>query len=365
MKILEFIPTLGPGGGQSLVVDLCNELAETEDITLVTLRDDTLKYYGFMAKDLSVKVKHKSLKLPENSNWKTMLGIYKAIKEEKPDIIHFHMCISFALFAICCLGWRYPIVQTIHNDIKSSYSKTSYKLIIRLTGWLHLCRYVTICDTNSQDFKKAYPGIFNRMIYNGRKPLVQTEKYPMVKKEIEGYKMNEQTKVYLHVARCNPQKNQRLLIEVFNVLIAGGANAILLIIGFRNEVPEEKYLKKIASHTILFLGTKSNVIDYLLNADCFILSSVFEGMPITIIEALNCGVPVVSTPVSGVVDVVKSGENGYVSENHTLEAFKEAVELSYKNISIIQNNTKSAIKDSPLTIKRCASEYLKLFKEIK
>lgn len=364
MKILEIIPTLGPGGGQSLVVDLCNELAKTENVVLVTLRDDTQKYYGFMSKDLESSVNHFSLCLPETSNWLTMWGIYKIIKKEKPNIVHFHMCITYSLLAVLLLGWRYKIVQTIHNDIKTSYSSVKCRFIISITGWLRLNRFVTICKTNYNDFKKIYPGIENTLIFNGRKPLKKTELFQSVQQEIITMKPSPNTKVYLHVARCNPQKNQRLLIEGFNEFIKQGYDAILIVIGFRNEYPEEEILKNIACDRIFFLGTKSNVADYIYNSDCFILSSAYEGMPITVIEALNCGIPVVSTPVSGVIDVINSGKNGYISKDFSKIEFVRAIKQSYLTMHEINETTRVNITNNPCSIIDCAEKYKTLFRKI-
>lgn len=364
MKILEIIPTLGPGGGQSLVVDLCNELGKTDDVVLVTLRDDTQKYYGFMVKELDSAVNHISLCLPETNNWLTMWGIYKLIKREKPDIVHFHMCITFSLLAVLLLGWKYKIVQTIHNDIRTSYSSAKYRFIISVTGWLRLSRFVTICKTNYNDFKRIYPGVENTMIFNGRKLLAKTALFQSVQHEVEKMKPTENTKVYLHVARCNPQKNQRLLIEGFNDFIKQGYDAILLVIGFRNEYPEEELLIKTACDRIYFLGTKTNIADYIYNSDCFILSSAYEGMPITVIEALNSGVPVVSTPVSGVLDVVESGTNGYVSKNHSKIEYVKAIQQSFLMMSDIKSATKNNITNSLCTIKNCAANYRTLFKKM-
>lgn len=364
MKLLEIIPTLGPGGGQSLVVDLCNELSKTEDVVLVTLRDDKQKYYGFMTKDVNPSVNYISACLPETKNWVTMWGIYKLIKKEKPDIVHFHMCITFSLLAVLLLGYRYKIVQTIHNDIKTNYSRLKFRLIILVTGWLRLSHFVTICKTNYNDFKKTYPGVSNTMIFNGRKQMERTELFQSVSQEVEAMKYTHDTKVYLHVARYNSQKNQYLLIEGFNEFINKGYDAVLLVIGFRNEFPEESILKHMACNRIFFLGTRSNVVDYIYNSDCFILSSAYEGMPITVIEALNCGVPVVSTPVSGVIDVVESGKNGYISKDHSKTEFVKAIEQSYLTMPVISETTKLGIIKNQCTITSCAAKYRNLFKKI-
>lgn len=57
----------------------------------------------------------------------------------------------------------------------------------------------------------------------------------------------------------------------------------------------------------------------MLNADIFCLSSNFEGMPITLLEASLAGLPAVSTPVCGAVDLIKDGVNGFLSKSHSLK----------------------------------------------
>jgi hypothetical protein len=79
--------------------------------------------------------------------------------------------------------------------------------------------------------------------------------------------------------------------------------------------------------SVVFAGLRSaaEVADLLRLADAFLLSSAYEGMPMSLLEALGCGVPVVTTKVGEVTRVVHHGLNGQVVEDHSVEAFARAI----------------------------------------
>ena len=226
-------------------------------------------------------------------------------------------------------------------------------------GWL---KFVTISQTNYDDFCNIYPKLQNNLIYNGRAPLNKTDRFKNVVEEINSYRLSERTKVFLHIARCNPQKNQKLLIDAFNRYLADGTDAILLIIGAHfDDTKEGILLKKSACDKIHFLGTRKNVSDYIMNSDAFCLSSIFEGMPITLIECLNSGLPVISTSVCGIVDVVKDGKNGILCKDLNVLSYVDSLkrfEKEQQNIKLYCIENKN---NSPFTIKICAKNYIDLF----
>ena len=130
--------------------------------------------------------------------------------------------------------------------------------------------------------------------------------------------------------------------------------------GFDSALGKEIIAK--ACSDIHFIGTKENVYDYLSCADCFCLSSQYEGMPITLIEAYLSGKPIISTPVCGAVDIVKDGENGFLSAGHTKEEYKNAVRQFIKNKDSICTAAKKNNEHCLYDIRECAAKYLDWFK---
>lgn len=368
MKILEIIFSLSSGGGERFVVDLSNELVKTNNVTLLTLKDDTVdaenrNFYKF---DLSPCVKYMNLGLGDGPfhpsyPWK----IYKAIKQINPDVVHIHLTkiLQYCYLAIRLLGNKMTFVETIHSDLywgggySSHFRHFAYHTLLERG----LLRYAALSDTNFKQVEKEYPKAFCRCIYNGRAPILSTPKFKDVCKEITSYKKNAETKIVLHVARCNKVKNQQLLISSFNEIRKEGINTTLLIIGAHYNTEYGKQLQAIAGDGIYFLGTRTNVADYMLQADVFALSSSAEGMPITLIEAMLSGTPMVSTPVTGALDVI-NGKNGVLSKGFTEDSYIKALE------EVIDNNHKYkdyALKhkdNSPFTIKHCAEQYMDFYR---
>ncbi len=366
MKILEVVFHLNSGGAERFVVDLSNELSKTNEVVLLALKEDKSnpEEFLFYKFDLSERVKYKNVGLP-SSSYKpfTMWQVYKAIKAEKPDIVHMHAAgmPKFCYLANLLLGKKITFVQTIHNDVNRGYSTAIYDFLHATLGRWKMIRFAAISETNYQEQKKLYPHTMATCIVNGRAPMQPTEKIEDVRREIASLKKKTDTIVVLHVARCNPQKNQMLLIDSFNTLIAKGTDAMLLIIGNSYDSELGASLKVAAGPNIYFLGTRKNISDYMANADVFVLSSAFEGMPITIIEALLSGVPVVSTPVCGAVDAV-DGKNGVLSDGYTTDSYTAALSKVISNLAYYKANAQKMKENSPYTIKACAEKYLEFFK---
>ena len=101
--------------------------------------------------------------------------------------------------------------------------------------------------------------------------------------------------VIICVARFRPEKNQQFLLPVLRSLLAERPDVVLL---FAGDGPCEQAVRSDADsmglqNHIRFLGLRSDVADLLSAADVFVLPSLWEGMPVSVIEALACGLPCV------------------------------------------------------------------------
>lgn len=364
MKILEIVLSLSNGGAERFVVDLSNEMSKTEDVTLMVLKDFQLGNNGFYQKEVSERVKLLNLGFGDGFKFSYLISVMKMVQAIDPDIVHVHdvgdkYCILPMIFHTS----KRTFVQTIHNDISSLYKDLFHKFTLGFLGRLGHLSFVTISNQNSRDFTIAYPATHNKMIYNGRAKLVASENFDIVRTEISKLKASDSTLVLLHIARCAPQKNQELLVSGFNKWIEAGADAILLICGSGFESKMGEKLKSISCDKIKFLGPKTNVADYLLCSDAFVLSSIFEGMPITVIEAMSLGIPVLSTPVCGVVDTIRDSENGCISKDFTENSFFEMLNKFSAISSSLKMNC-SQRETKLFSIEYCAASYLEYFKSL-
>lgn len=368
MKILEIVFNLAPGGLERFVVDLSNEMAKTNDVTLLVLRDQSIDngFGCFYNDDISDKVDFKCLGLQPGLSIKDWWKIYRSINRISPDIVHFHgEGMPYWMFVpIIFASRKIKFFQTIHNDIQTKYDRSFYKYFFMPffvnTGRVKM---VSLSPKNYNDLKQIYPKSQATCIVNGRAEMSKTNRYDEAKNEIDCFRTSENTIIFLHIGRCNLQKNQKRLIRAFNKLVENGFDAKLIIIGsgFDNDLGLE--LRNMACNDIHFIGTRKNISDYQICSDIFCLSSDYEGMPITILEALLCGTPVLSTPVCGALDAVESYNNGFISADFSDEKYYEAMELSYLNYDNISSNAQKQKESCSFTIKVCADRYLKYFNE--
>jgi glycosyltransferase involved in cell wall biosynthesis len=119
-------------------------------------------------------------------------------------------------------------------------------------------------------------------------------------------------KVLISVGRLTEAKDQSTLLSTIEILKKQGRNIYLIMVGdgeMRASLEEEIAQKELI-HCVHLAGSRSDVPELLRGADAFVLSSKREGLPMSILEAMAAGLPVIATKVGGIPEVVKDGENG-------------------------------------------------------
>lgn len=367
MKIVEVITFLASGGAERFLVDLSNELSKGNEVYILTILDDKKdpeirNFYRFA---IDSRVHYINLGLPNGLSYSNQVAVKKAIEEIAPDIVHLHLActLNYCAWATLSLAWKCKIYFTIHNDLHNGYDRGFLKLICNTLGRLGKFRLACLSNKNYADCKAFYQHIPIRCIVNGRAPIEPTDCYSEVVNEMNSYRHSEDSKLFVHIARFHPDKNQSLLVESFNELINEGANVDLVVIGANYDCEDGIKLQQTANKRIHFIGTHKNISDYILNADIFCLSSNYEGMPITLLEASLAGVPAVSTPVCGAVDLIQNGVNGYLSKDHSLEEYKKTIIKAVEDYDSLKSNAMIMKDNSPYTIAECAKKYMEYFKE--
>lgn len=366
MKILYIIPALSSGGAERFVTDLTNELSKYDDcqITIMTLKTES-KENSFYKNELSEKVTYKNLGI-EKIKVKDLFKIYQAIKKEQPDIVHYHLANTVYILLLTILLYRKPkYVETIHSDIKAIVGITKrdkwIKAFCYKYGLVNVC---TITPSNGVAFKEYYHRDCTAMIVNARKATAPSKLFDDRKKEIEKYKKDDKTLIFTHIGRFTRAKNHKMLITAFNNFIRRGNDAILLIIGKGFDTPRGKIYQAHACENIHFLGERHDVQDYLMNSDGFCLSSIFEGMPITLIEAFACGCIPISTPVCGAIDFIENGKTGFLSKDYSKESYLEALEDFAHHYQLINKDDLTRLFHEYFSMEVCANKYHTLYNNL-
>lgn len=357
MKILQIDYNLGVGGAERFVVDLCNCLCEQNEVVVCTILDDSNPKNSFHKQFLSPKVKYINLGCKKGLCWKSQNGVINVIKQENPDVVHGHQ-VSPLLILPSLLFRNIKFVATLHNVAEKCLSIPFEKCINKALFRNHRIIPVTISDICYDSYVKLY-GLDNAYkIDNGRTLPVKTEQYDQVRHEVEAYKKHPDDIVFIHVARFCPQKHQDVLINVFNRLY--DKHIILLVLGEKFDTVGQ-YLRDKAKDHIHFLGAKTNVVDYLFCSDFFCLTSLWEGLPISLLEAIACRVVPICTPVGGIPNVIKDGITGYLSKDCEEKSFEEAVTSAISERGKIDKKLLFDEYMKKFSMEECFSKYYKIY----
>ncbi|URL83308.1 glycosyltransferase [Limosilactobacillus fermentum] len=117
------------------------------------------------------------------------------------------------------------------------------------------------------------------------------------------------------IARFSPQKDQETLIKAVTKLPKDSYKLTFVGDGETLQTNKELVSKYGLNHNIKFVGFKDDISDELINNDVYILSTHYEGLPISIIEAMSYGLPIIASDIGGNNELIKNKENGFLVHN--------------------------------------------------
>lgn len=360
MKILQVVYNLASGGAERFAVDLCNELSKNNEVHLLTINDDRLGNNNHYRNDLSSQVTYHCLGCKKGICLDSIIMLYKAIKRISPDVVHTHTALINIYFPSLFFR-KTKYVHTIHSITEKA---CNHLWLLKKIDKRLFKRYVQPVAI-SQVCLDSYISFFKNdnaiLINNGCPPKQTTEKLEEVKYEIEKYKQNDNVPVFIHVARYSEAKNQKMLFETFLKLRENGYKFLLLVLGANYK--DSGFIHLNNSNDIKIIGEKNNVGDYLAFSDYFVLSSLWEGLPISLIEAMSMGVIPICTPAGGVVNVIDDGKNGLLSPDFESESFYNTVNKVFsQDFHINREDTIKHYKRT-YTMETCANNYLNTYKK--
>ena len=377
-KILILIPSLEFGGGAERFVSLiATRLSKNFQITVLTFFDPP-NLYAFKGKYLSLKETialrksiYRSFKIYE---FIRLFRLYKHICLYSPDIIlsftdfaNFPIIITKFLFRI-----KIPLIITIRCNPKIVYKKSNQHanfLIKRLYNSNLVDKIVLVSNELQDIMEEDYQIRKDKMItlYNG----IEIEKIREKKDKVvldykEFFKKN--TIKFITVGRLHDDKGHEYLIDAFCEVRKEIKSSKLIIIGdgpLKHKL-ETIIKKKGLENEILLLGLKKNPFKYLVKSDIFVLSSKNEGFPNVLIEALACGLPIISTNCkTGPYEILDRGTYGLLVNVMDSENMAEKMIYLAKNKELRKKySQKSLIRADFFNFERIFKDWVKLINTI-
>lgn len=364
MKIFEIIPQLSSGGAERFTIDLCNELSKEHEVTLIVLH--SVEKFGFYADELASNVRLVSMDKRMGFDMSLLFRLWRLIKKEKPDVVHTHLNGIIYISLSAAINRRVVYCHTVHNTADKESNSFVCRVVRRLLFKTRLSTPITISEESQRSFLDYY-GIDAPLIDNGRNVPADFALSASVVDEFKKYRRTDKTRVLVCLARMYPVKRHTLLAKVTARLYAEGYDFTVLAIGSTSQIDIVEEVKSLKSDNFYILGERKNPLEYLKAADAYALCSSYEGLPISLIEALGVGAVPVCTPVGGIVNLVHDGENGILaeglSEDDYYNAMKRFLDLADEALCAMSKKAKESY--APFSMTECAQKYVSLFEKLR
>lgn len=259
--------------------------------------------------------------LREISPFQDVLGFFelrRRLRELAPDIVHVHSAKAGILGRLAARSMKIPAIYTAHGwpftEGVSERRRKLYTGIERLMAKFAQ-RVITVSDYDRSIALAADVGTPNLLvtIHNG---------IPEIEPELKVRRDEGEVIRLVMVARFEEPKNHAALLQALSEL--GGRNWHLELIG---DGPNFASMKSLARELglvdqVTFMGARDDVPDRLSQSEVLLLVSRWEGLPLTILEAMRAGLPVVASDVGGVNEAVSEGETGFLVPRDDCEALR-------------------------------------------
>ena len=321
IRVMQVIARMNVGGPAVLVADLMRNFDPgVVKAVLVTgfCDENESDYLDEVAKDV------KAVRIPGLGRSISPLGdvnafflLIKEIRKFKPDVIHTHTAKAGVLGRLAGLlaAPTAKRVHTFHGHLLHGYfGKSKTKLVIQVEKFQALITHRMIAIGNSvmKDLVDAGIGTESKyeVIFPGLQPLKESSK-EAAKKSL-GLESNNTYLVF--VGRLTQIKRPDRLLEIARYLNANHPDSQILIAGAGELLDPIKSKSEAEGLPMTFLGWRNDIDSILSAADIAILCSDNEGIPLTLIQASQAGLPIVSTDVGSVSDIVIDDVTGYLTD---------------------------------------------------
>ena len=295
MRLLQVIAELGRGGAERIVLDLAADaVARGDEVVVASAGGVWVERVGWAG------ATHRQVPLHHRRATDVVTAGIRLAGEQRrfrPDVVHTHNVGAAAATWLGSLAMRHrpSSVCTVHGLAHDDYPRAA-RILRRMAPFVVACAPAV----QRRLVDAGYPEDRIEVIPNGAGLAAPTDDAVEAARERLGL---DDRSVAIGVGRLVPQKAWSTLLEA----TAGRHDLQVVVVGegpLRSELEDEA---RRWSSPVRFVGAVDDVAAVLGAADCFVSTSAWEGLPLSLLEALSLGVPAIATAVDGVTDVVPEG----------------------------------------------------------
>ncbi|MCL5105167.1 MAG: glycosyltransferase [Armatimonadetes bacterium] len=321
MRVLQVCPTSGPGGAESIVISLSGALA-AYGIEVVAASSGTEPYLYEKLSEIGVP----TVRL-KSAGPRSLAGeIGEVVKCYRPDIVHSHMWDANLPAALAGFTLRLPVVLTVHStvyELESLKRRIAYALLSRWVPSL-----IAVSDSVASELIRSGAVADKvRRIHNG------TDVSRFARRGGDSLRLElgipSDAPVAGMIANLRPAKDHALLIEAAAQVIRRIPDAHFIITGDGCGTDcatlTEHCSRLGVGERVHLAGFRDDIPAALGALDVFVLATKIEGLPVSVIEAMAAGLPVVASHVGGVHELVEEGVTGYLVPAGNRDALADCV----------------------------------------
>jgi len=326
--VFQVLPSLVVGGAERLVVHLVAHLSRARFAPVCICLESPLGTH-YEARVQASGAPLYFLGKGASASGGVLRQLSALFQQYRPAVVHTHI-IGLNYAYLLMLRYRTPArVHTVHSLAHREQG-------VRVGAWVRQLAFryrlggvvpVAVADEVRASIQQLYGYPDPRLIPNG----IPTDEYapdPHTRAQWrQAHGIEPHATVLTHVGRFAPPKNHALLVEAFAQVRADAPLYLLLVGGGELEdAVREQVAGLDLESRVRFLGIRADVADILRASDVFVLSSRVEGNPMSVMEAMAAGLPVVSTAVGGVPELVREGVTGLLVPSEDAGALAQAMQ---------------------------------------
>jgi len=322
--VFQIITSLVPAGAERLVVNLLqyHDRSKYQSVC-ICLGNPVNSHYEATVREQGIPLYF--LGKGDKASWAVYKKLERLFAQYHPTVVHTHLLgLNYAFLAM--LKYRTPVrVHTLHSLAHKEIGNRVAKLVRTLAFRYRIGGVVpvAIADEVARTVEQLY-GYKNPPVIPNGIPVDEYTPNPEARAQFRAaYGVEPDARVIVHVGRFVPLKNHALLIQAF-ALLEASIPLYLWLVGDGELRPAMEQLAQElgVAHRVRFWGIREDVPAILNAADIFTLPSQHEGNPMSVMEAMAAGLPVVASRVGGIPELVEEGKTGLLvppGEVHSLQ----------------------------------------------
>lgn len=362
IRVLHIVPALSGGGGEQIAVHILRHIDRSRFEPMAVSffarsgaeQEELLENEG-----IPVQYLEKKLGFDGRMLWR----IHETIKRFQPNIVHTHLrCLRYALPALVSFRGSVCGVHTVHSLAQREVSRVDqmlYRFAFRNLG----VTPVAIGDAVHKSIEEVY-GLSASVIRNGI-PVSEyqgTEATRVRWRKEHGIEPKEI--VFVNIARLWQAKNHRLLLDAFARVAFKYSSVRCILVGcgpLESDVRQQVEALSLQAR-VLFLGQREDIREILAASDIGVLSSDWEGNPLSVMESMASGKPMIATAVGGVPELVLTG-TGILVAAGDVTSFAQAMEhlVCHSDLRLSMGTAAAELARRQFSVSAMARQYESLY----